>query len=75
MDLYEDVARIGAPTLLIAGAEDPATPPELSREIDRRIKNATVVVIPGASHLATIEQPEAVTGQILAHVTSSAGGA
>jgi 3-oxoadipate enol-lactonase len=74
MDLYEDVARIGAPTLLIAGAEDPATPPELSREIDRRIKSATVVVIPGASHLATIEQPEAITGQILAQVTSSAGG-
>jgi 3-oxoadipate enol-lactonase len=74
MDLYEDVARIGAPTLLIAGAEDPATPPELSRELDRRIKSATVVVIPGASHLATIEQPEAITGQILAQVASSAGG-
>jgi 3-oxoadipate enol-lactonase len=74
MDLHEDLARIGAPTLLIAGAEDPATPPELSREIDRRIKSATVVVIPGASHLATIEQPEAITGQILAQVTSGARG-
>ena len=74
MDLREDLPRIGARTLLIAGAEDPATPPELSREIARRITSAEVVVIPGASHLATVEQPEAFTGQILAHVTATAGG-
>lgn len=70
MDLRDDLPRIDAPTLLIAGAEDPATPPELSREIARRITSAEVVVIPGASHLATVEQPEAITGQILAHTTS-----
>jgi 3-oxoadipate enol-lactonase len=74
MDLRDDLARIGAPTLLIAGAEDPATPPELSGEIARRVKSATVVVTPGASHLANVEQPEAITGQILTQVTPSAGG-
>ena len=72
MDLRDDLPRIGAPTLLIAGAEDPATPPELSREIARRITSAEVVVIPGASHLATVEQPGALTGQILGHVISLA---
>ncbi len=70
MDLRDDLPRIGAPTLLIAGAEDPATPPELSREIARRIPRAEVVVIPDASHLATVEQPEAITDQILSHVIS-----
>jgi len=70
MDLREDLPRIGAPTLLIAGAEDPATPPELSREIARRMASGEVVVIPGASHLATVEQPEAITDLILDHVAA-----
>jgi 3-oxoadipate enol-lactonase len=70
MDLREDLLRIAAPTLLIAGAEDPATPPELSREIARRITSAKVVVVPGASHLATVEQPETITKLILDHVTA-----
>jgi 3-oxoadipate enol-lactonase len=74
MDQRNDLPRIAAPTLVIAAAEDQATPPELSHEIARRIKSATVVVIAGASHLATIEQPEAITGQILTQVTPSAGG-
>jgi 3-oxoadipate enol-lactonase len=70
MDLREDLRRIGAPTLLIAGAEDPATPPELSHEIARRVTSAQVVVIPAASHLATVEQPEAITNLIVDHVTA-----
>ena len=74
MDLREDLLRIRAPTRLIAGAEDLATPPGLSHEIARGIAGAEVVVVSGASHLATVEQPEAITGQILGYVTSSAGG-
>lgn len=70
MDLREDLPRIGAPTLIIAAAEDQATPPEQSREIARRIPSAEVVVIAGASHLANVEQPEAVTDQILDHLTA-----
>jgi 3-oxoadipate enol-lactonase len=70
MDLGEDLPRIGAPTLIVAAAEDQATPPEQSREIARRIPSAEVVVIAGASHLANVEQPEAVTEQILDHVAA-----
>lgn len=70
MDLREDLPRIAARTLLITGADDPATPPELAREIARSITSAEVVVIPGASHLATVEQPEAITNLILDHVTA-----
>jgi 3-oxoadipate enol-lactonase len=70
MDLREDLPRIAAPTLLIVGGEDLATPPELSYEIARRISRAKVAVIQGASHLATVEQPEAITKLILEHVTA-----
>jgi 3-oxoadipate enol-lactonase len=70
MDLRDDLPRIAASTLVIAAGEDQATPPELSREIARRIPGAEVVVIPDAAHLANVEQPEAVTEQILDHVAA-----
>jgi 3-oxoadipate enol-lactonase len=68
MDLRDDLPRIAASTLVIAAGEDQATPPELSREIARRIPGAEVVVIPDAAHLANVEQPEAVTNNILNHL-------
>ena len=68
MDLREDVSRIKAPTLAIAAEQDQSTPPELSREIARRIPGAEVVVIPDAAHIANIEQSEIVTNLILNHV-------
>jgi 3-oxoadipate enol-lactonase len=54
-------ARIGAitlPTLVIAGAEDPGTPPAMSEVIAQKISGARLEVIPAASHLSCIEQPE-----------------
>lgn len=70
MDLRDDLARITASTLVIAAAEDQATPPDLSGEIARAIPGAELVVIPDAGHMASIEQPEAVTDQILDHLTT-----
>jgi len=68
MDLRNDLSRIAAPTLVIAAAEDQATPPEQSQEIARGIRGAELVVIPDAAHIANVEQPDAVTNQILDHL-------
>jgi len=68
MDLRDDLARITASTLVIAGAEDQATPPEYAKEMARRIPAAELVVIRDAAHLANIEQPEAVTNRIVRHL-------
>jgi 3-oxoadipate enol-lactonase len=70
MDLRDDLAKITAPTLVIAAAEDQATPPELSREIASGIVGAEIVVISDAAHLANVEQPTAITDQILDHLTN-----
>ena len=54
-------ARIGAivvPTLVIAGADDPGTPPAMSEVIAAAIPGARLEIIPSASHLSCIEQPE-----------------
>ncbi len=69
MDQREDLQRILAPTLVIAADQDQSTPPEQSREMAERIPGARLAMIPAASHLASIEQPEAVTDRILEHLS------
>ncbi len=68
MDLSGRLGAIQAPTLVIAGAEDPATPPHHAEFIRDSIPGAQLVVIPQAAHLANVEQPEAVTRALLDHL-------
>jgi len=68
MDLVPALGSITAPTLVIAGAEDPATPPEHARVIAAGISGARLEIVPGAAHLANVEQPEAVTRLLLDHL-------
>jgi 3-oxoadipate enol-lactonase len=71
MDLTPDLPSIGAPTLVIAGAEDPSTPPEHGRRIADLIPGARFEVISPAAHLATIERPDLTTAMILRFLTES----
>jgi 3-oxoadipate enol-lactonase len=50
-----DVTRIAAPTLLIAGEDDPVAPPSVARTIADRIKGARVHVLPRIAHWTTFE--------------------
>jgi 3-oxoadipate enol-lactonase len=63
-DLRDQLPTITAPTLVIAGADDPATAPDTVRLIADGIPGARFVVVPSASHLVSAEQPEAVTTEI-----------
>lgn len=67
---WNHVARlpaVTAPTLVIAGVDDPSTPAEPhARTIAAGIPGARLDVIPGA-HLATIESAATATGLISAH--------
>lgn len=53
--------EIEVPSLVITGAEDRALPQSLSKKIDDGLPDSSLVVVPGAGHLSTLEQPEAVT--------------
>jgi 3-oxoadipate enol-lactonase len=68
MDLTGDLPRITAPTLVIAGAQDPATPPAHAERIAAGIPDARVAVLDPGAHLVNVEQPEAVTRLILEHL-------
>ncbi len=71
MDLRPDLPTIGAPTLAIAGADDPATPPPLLQEIADHVQDGRLLVVPGAAHLASAEQPATITPAIIAHLTGA----
>jgi 3-oxoadipate enol-lactonase len=55
-DASGDLARIRAPTLVLAGAEDPTSPPRDAEEVAARVAGARVAVIDGAAHLASVQR-------------------
>ena len=63
-DVTQRLAEIAAPTLVVCGTEDTATPPEHSRVLAERIAGAELVWIDGAGHHSPVEAPEAVTRAI-----------
>ncbi|MFC9327349.1 3-oxoadipate enol-lactonase [Kitasatospora sp. NPDC057015] len=70
-DARADLHRICAPTLVLAGRDDPATPVAHAREIADAVPGAGLVEVPHAAHLAGVEQPRAVTSALLAHLTTT----
>lgn len=68
MDLTEDLGRVVAPTLLLAGSDDPAAPPPVVAEMAGAMADARVQVVDGAAHLLNVEQPGVVTEAILKHL-------
>jgi 3-oxoadipate enol-lactonase len=67
------LASIGAPTLVLCGAEDRATPPERARTIAAGIPDATLALIDGAGHMTTLEAPEAVNAHLVPFVKARLG--
>jgi 3-oxoadipate enol-lactonase len=64
MDFRDALQQIFAPTLVIAGQQDPATPVAMSDDLRRHITGARLVVIDPAAHLLAVEQPIAVAGRV-----------
>jgi 3-oxoadipate enol-lactonase/4-carboxymuconolactone decarboxylase len=73
LDLTEALGIIEAPTLVLAGAQDPVVPPEITYALADRIKGSSLVVLSDAAHLATIEQPARVTEAVLMHLLGPPG--
>jgi 3-oxoadipate enol-lactonase len=71
LDLRQQLSSITAPTLAIAGADDPATPPAKLEEITNAIPDAKLLVVEHAAHLANAEQPGTITPALIAHLEQS----
>jgi 3-oxoadipate enol-lactonase len=62
------LGAIRAPTLVLAGAEDPAAPPWQGARTALGIAGSRLTVIRGTSHLAPYQTPGPVTAAILGHL-------
>ncbi|MBK9254077.1 MAG: alpha/beta hydrolase [Saprospiraceae bacterium] len=51
------LSEITMPALIICGKEDVITPPALSKEMHKNIKNSTLCLIENAGHLSNLERP------------------
>lgn len=63
-DLSGLLPHVTVPTLLIWGALDVRSPLVVARQFEEAIEDAELVVIAGAGHLSTLEQPERVNAAI-----------
>lgn len=57
MDLRAVVGRIAAPTLVVAGADDPVTTVAMAEDLARALPEAGLEVVPSAAHLFVAERP------------------
>jgi 3-oxoadipate enol-lactonase len=71
-DLRAELGSIRAPTLVLAAADDPATPPEHGRLIAEAVDGARLVVLERARHLAAVERPEEFARAVLGHLAVEA---
>ncbi len=64
MDFRASNPTVTAPTLVIVGKQDPATPPAAGEAIAKAIKGARLAAL-DAAHISNIEQPQAFTKAVL----------
>lgn len=61
IDSRAHLPRIKCPTLVLAARDDALMPVELLEELARGIPKATLAVVEGSGHMASLEQPAKVT--------------
>ncbi|WP_280416220.1 alpha/beta fold hydrolase [Nocardia carnea] len=69
-DVRGDLPRVSAPTVVVGGARDIATPPDEQRFIARSIPGAGLEILPGVGHLA----PAAAPAEVARIVAANASG-
>jgi pimeloyl-ACP methyl ester carboxylesterase len=75
MDLRGGLPGISAPTLVVAGRQDPSIPPEHSQAIAAAVTGARLEILDPAAHLASVERADAVTSLIAEHLAGARSGA
>lgn len=61
---------IDVPTFIMVGELDTLTPPSMSKEIMKEIKNSRLSIIPNAGHLSNIENPKVFNQKLLEFLDS-----
>ncbi len=67
-DLRQRLGQIEAPTLVVGGADDPVVPPDNAAATMVAIPHASLRVLSGTAHLASVEEPDAFGSAVLDHL-------
>jgi 3-oxoadipate enol-lactonase len=67
-DFRDRLAEIRVPTLVLAAAEDPSTPPDHAELLAGGIPDAKLAVLSRAAHLANVEQSERFSQLVVEHL-------
>jgi 3-oxoadipate enol-lactonase len=70
-DVTDRLGRIAVPTRVVAGSEDPGTTPEVGRSMVAAIRDADLVVVDGAAHLANVARPTEFRSAVRGHLTAA----
>jgi 3-oxoadipate enol-lactonase len=70
-DLVAELPRVAAPTLAIAGRDDPATGPEHLHEIADAVPDADYLEVAPAAHLASWERSSEVNAALRTHLAEA----
>jgi 3-oxoadipate enol-lactonase len=73
-DFRGRLGDVRAETLVIAGAEDPATPPSHAELIRDGIASSRLTMLDGAAHLGNVERADAFASLVAAHVSAPVKG-
>ena len=67
-DIRAELGSVSVPALVVAGADDPATPPATLREIADAVPGAEYAEIADAAHLLNYERPDEVNALLERHL-------
>ena len=67
-DVTDRLDQVAVPTRVVAGAEDPGTPPEVGRLIADAVPGADLVVLEGAAHIANVAVPDPFAAAVREHL-------
>lgn len=73
-DVRDRLASIDVPVLAIAGAEDPATPPDMVRVIADGVPDGRFEIVADSAHLLNAEKPQQLTDLLTGHLASVGAG-
>ena len=73
IDVADRLGEVRCPTLIVAGEDDPGTPVPMAQEIRAAIPSSELAILPSASHLCNLEQPEAFNHVLLGFLDKVTG--
>ncbi|MGI4827740.1 MAG: alpha/beta fold hydrolase [Janthinobacterium lividum] len=65
-DYRPRLPQVACPAMVLAGVEDKICPPAMQRELAAALRDCTCVMLPGAGHMALLEEPDEVAAAVAA---------